>query len=534
MEARADLVIVGGGTGGCAAALAALSNGLSVVLAEEFSWIGGQFTSQGVPPDEHGWIEKFGCTRRYRAFRNAIREHYRRYYPLTESARLHPALNPGNGWVSPLCHEPRVSHGVLRAFLSPFEAAGRLRIFTGARAIRADVEQDAVRSVDVTYEGMNINLAGSWFIDGTELGDLLPLTGCEFVTGAEAQGQTGEPSAPYVPAPENVQAFSWCFAMEHLEGEDHRISRPARYSYWRDYVPRLEPAWPGELFSWTTPNPRTMQPNNYRFEPHREEPKAFSGLWSYRRLLDRSLFKEGLFRSDISLVNWPLIDYLDGDLCTASPEGRERYLAEAREMSLCMFYWMQTEAPRPDGGAGWPGLRLCGSALGTADGLAQAPYIRESRRILAKQTITEQDVSAESNPGETLGRRYDNSVGIGSYRIDLHPSTGGDNYLDVASLPFEIPLGALVPRRMRNLLPACKNLGTTHITNGCYRLHPVEWNIGEAAGLLAAYCTHNNLEPHAVLHAVEPFQTVLTAEGIELHWPPGLSLPEGDAHIHAQ
>ncbi|MGG2474547.1 FAD-dependent oxidoreductase, partial [Rhizobium sp. BR5] len=33
-----------------------------------------------------------------------------------------------------------------------------------------------------------------------------------------------------------------------------------------------------------------------------------------------------------------------------------------------------------------------------------------------------------------------------------------------------------------------KNIGTTHITNGCYRLHPVEWNIGEVAGMLAAYC----------------------------------------------
>ena len=40
--------------------------------------------------------------------------------------------------------------------------------------------------------------------------------------------------------------------------------------------------------------------------------------------------------------------------------------------------------------------------------------------------------------------------------------------------------------RVENLLPACKNIGTTHITNVCYRLHPVEWNIGGAAGLLAA------------------------------------------------
>ena len=47
--------------------------------------------------------------------------------------------------------------------------------------------------------------------------------------------------------------------------------------------------------------------------------------------------------------------------------------------------------------------------------------------------------------------------------------------MDVASLPFQIPLGALIPQRIENLLPACKNIGTTHITNGCYRLHPVEW-----------------------------------------------------------
>jgi hypothetical protein len=68
------------------------------------------------------------------------------------------------------------------------------------------------------------------------------------------------------------------------------------------------------------------------------------------------------------------------------------------------------------------------------------------------------------------------------------PSSGGGNYIDVSSLPFQILLGALIPRRLENLLPASKNLGGTHITNGCYRLHPVEWNGGEAAGALAAFC----------------------------------------------
>jgi hypothetical protein len=104
----------------------------------------------------------------------------------------------------------------------------------------------------------------------------------------------------------------------------------------------------------------------------------------------------------------------------------------------------------------------------------------------------------------------------------LHPSTGGDNYIDISSLPFEIPLGALIPKRVQNLLPACKNLGVTHITNGCYRLHPVEWNIGEAAGLLAAHCLREKKRPRQVRNTenlLAAFQKEITAQGVEIRWP---------------
>ena len=114
------------------------------------------------------------------------------------------------------------------------------------------------------------------------------------------------------------------------------------------------------------------------------------------------------------------------------------------------------------------------------------------------------------------------SVGTGYYHIDLHPSTGGNNYIDFASLPFQIPLGALLPRRMQNLIPANKNIGTTHITNGCYRLHPVEWNIGEAAGLLIAFSLSKKIIPHAVRDKkdkLEDFQQLIRAQGIATHWP---------------
>ena len=68
-EQRTEILVVGGGTGGVAVAL-----GCRMVLTEETDWIGGQLTSQAVPPDEHRWIESFGCTARYRRFRQGVRE----------------------------------------------------------------------------------------------------------------------------------------------------------------------------------------------------------------------------------------------------------------------------------------------------------------------------------------------------------------------------------------------------------------------------------------------------------------------------
>ena len=86
----------------------------------------------------------------------------------------------------------------------------------------------------------------------------------------------------------------------------------------------------------------------------------------------------------------------------------------------------------------------------------------------------------------------------------------------------QIPLGALLPQRLVNLIAAGKNIGTTHITNGCYRLHPVEWNIGEVAGMLAAHCIASGKSPVEVRSGADDlvaFQRLLVAEGIELAWP---------------
>ena len=252
-ELSCDVAIIGGGFGGVAAALAAARNGARVILTEETEWIGGQVTSQGVPPDEHAWIESFGCTRSYRDYRNGVRDYYRRHYPLTEAARAQPYFNPGNATVSRIAHEPRVSHAVLESMLAPFISSGRLQVLLRQVPAAADIERDTVRSVTVRSleNGSERSLRARYFLDATELGDLLPLTRTEHVTGFESRQQTGEPHAPDAAQPQNMQAFTWCFAMDYVDGEEWTIDRPAEYDFWRTYVPKITPPWPGP--TWTAP-----------------------------------------------------------------------------------------------------------------------------------------------------------------------------------------------------------------------------------------------------------------------------------------
>jgi hypothetical protein len=529
-ERAVDVVIVGASVGGCAAALAACRAGLRVILTEETDWIGGQLTSQAVPPDEHPWIESFGCTRSYRQFRDGVRDYYRQHYPLTTAARANVLLNPGNGAVSRLCHEPRVALAVLEQMLAPHVSSGRLQVLLDHVPIAADVDRDRVRAVTARDRrgGGETVLTAPYVVDATELGDLLPMAKAEFAIGAESRRETGEPHAPDRADPLDQQAITWCFAVDDVPGEDHTIDKPAEYAFWRDYLPALTPPWPGRLLSWQMSEPRSLDVRNVTFDPSGPGSGGLN-LFNYRRLADPANFTPGTYPGGISLVNWPQNDYWLGPLLGVAPDVAARHLARSKALSLSLLYWMQTEAPRADGGTGWRGLRLRGDLVGTTDGLAKAVYVREARRIKAAFTITEQQVGTEARMAETgLSReavaaaRYDDSVGIGAYRIDLHPSTSGRNYVDISSLPFQVPLGALIPQRLENLIAACKNIGTTHVTNGCYRLHPVEWTIGEAAGALVAQATQTKEPPRQIRNdpkRLAAFQQALRSQGFELEWP---------------
>lgn len=511
---NADIAIIGGSTGGVAAAIAALRMGCSVILTEETDWIGGQLTSQGVPPDEHQYIEKTGCTKSYREFREKVRRYYRSNFALTLSAENAEYFNPGNAAVGKLSVDPRVAVSVLEEMLMPYIFSGKLQLLKNCFLMKADVNGDKIDSVFLEHHlsGELYCLTADYFLDGTDCGDLLHHCQAEHVMGSESQADTDEPHAlPGEADPYDMQSVSHCFAVDYIEGGDFTIDKPETYDYWKRYKADY---WPDMQLSMTTPHHITHEPLKWSLFGE----NGGRDMFQYRRILDKTLFLPGTYHSDITIINVPQTDYFEGVIFNV-PDAAW-HLKAAKQLSLSFLYWLQTEAPTMTGTPGHKGLRLRKDVMGTEDGLAKAVYVRESRRIKAEFTILEQHVATDSRK-DGKAAQFEDSVGIGLYRIDLHPSTGGRNYIDIGCLPFQIPLGAFIPVRMENMLPACKNIGTTHITNGCYRLHPVEWNIGEAAGALAAFCIKNKYKPREVYYTSTKrmdFQMDLKRLGIDLAW----------------
>jgi hypothetical protein len=521
-ELKTDILIVGGGLGGVSAALAAASLGASVVLVEELDWLGGQLTAQGIPLDEYPWNETVVFSRTYFEFRSRIRQFYRDHYPLTAQAKADPLLNPGMGNVSTIAHEPRVAVQVIEAMLSPYAGSGRLRILRRHKVLSVAVASDRISGIVARNlnSGRDIAIACQTMIDATETGDMLELAKIEHVLGAESQATTGEPHAVAGDTdPLNQPGVTWAFAADYLPGESHVIDRPASYTRWRDGV--LAP-WTSPRFTWTIPDHVTHQLRQRPlFAGDTDEEYVFD-LWHARRIAWRRNFEPGTYASDITLACWPQIEYWDKPALGVSVEAAETALRESRELSLSFVHWIQTEAPRHDGGQGYPGLRLRGDVLGTDDGLAKQVYWREGRRIKAETTLLEQHIAVDARKEQNGAERFDDAIAIVAYRIDLHYSTRGNNTIDIDTYPFQIPLGALLPVRVENFLPGCKNLGTTRITNGACRVHPAEWSIGETSGALAVFAARNGVPPRGVRSNAKlraDFQALLKRRGALLEWP---------------
>ena len=510
---KSQIIICGASLGGTLAAYSAAREGKSVVLLEETKWIGGQLTSQAVPPDEHRWIEDQGCTATYRAYRKKVRDHYRALDGFSQTLKEQEFFCPGGSEVSFVAHPPKLALSILEEMLAPYVDAGNLKVYTEAKLLDCITEGDAILGVIYEINGEQVRFEGDYYLDGTDIGDLIKLSGAEYRVGAESREETGEEDAPLVADPEDMQAYIYSACIENRREGDYTIEKPELYDKFASMVMPYDEEH--KIFSMLGPNSSTGKAKRFAMFPEEYTPdgkEPFPLFW-YRRIVRADYFTDGSEPYDVTLVNWPQNDFFLGNLFDCEDAEHNAYLA--RQFTLSFIYWLQTEAPRYDGGKGYPYFRLAPEYMGTEDGLSMAPYVRESRRIKAKFTVTETAVC------DAEKCRFPDSVGVGSYPIDLHITHKTHTFFYKPTYRFTIPLGAMIPVRMKNLIPSCKNIGSTHLTNGCYRLHPVEWNIGEVAGYLASFAIDRGVTPSDVWESKALFAEFaghIEDMGIQRYW----------------
>jgi hypothetical protein len=515
-EYRYDVVIVGASFGGVSAALAAAADPkVRVVLLESSSWIGGQATSQGVTrwdDTRADLADGTGSTKSYRDLRNAIRAWYLAHANLSAVGQRQEFFNPGFSKTGPpfpepghpFSADPQVARVVLQDSLSSLSS--RLDVKFGVRVTAVDIERGVITGIQTTSSTGTDSYSASVFLDATDLGDLLPLCRLEWRIGAESKEQTGEPDAERIPHPEYVQPITVPIALElRPAGENHTIAKPDGYAdIVRDQNFQVVDGDISTVFNST----------------------GGDTLWNYRRYIDFSNFADDRYPCDRSTINVGSNDYQGATIPTGSSQHDDQIIEAARAVSLGYLYWLQTDCPHDDDPSqkGYPNLMPMAAAFGTPDGTAPMPYIRESRRLVAKTIVVQQDIELGTRPKNAVrgAKLFKDTCGIGWYGVDIHHAEKpGTRYINFPTLPFQIPLGSLLSQTLSNFVAACKNIGTTHLTSGAYRVHPVEWAIGEAAGTLAAYCATQNVAPTTVLDSagrLTAFQQRLVARGIPIFW----------------
>jgi FAD dependent oxidoreductase len=491
---KAQVLIVGDSLGGVLAAHTARELGLQPLLITQHDWVGGQLTSQAVPPDEHKLIELGGCTRRYRAFRDAMHAHYRAQPGFQDAATMTEGCNPGDGWVSRLCIEPAVAHAHLLTLLAdvPQRRGWPTAVHREGRRITA---------VDIAGE----RIAADVVIDATETGELLKLAGLCYRLGKEARAEFGEPLAPLQADPLDQQPVTWVLALRRHASPGPICARPPAYDFWRQHI---VPHYGFAQLSEFMPGSRVGEVARLPLFAN----GATLDWWRYRRVVAEHQWQPP--PAEVSLINWAQNDYalhplLDGAL-TPTEVG-----AAARELSLCLLHWLQTEARHPE-------LQPAPDVTGTPDGLAQAIYVRESRRLIGLDTLTQNELST----GTLDAMTHPQSVGIAWYNLDIHPTVQSGMGLNAKGRPYVLPLGVFLGAEVDNLLPACKNLSVTHLANASTRVHPTEWLAGEVAAHIAATLLNDGMTPtalHSDTQTVAALQQRLHDDGIPTAWPPELT-----------
>ncbi len=438
-----DVLVYGAGAAGTAAAIQAARLGAKVILVEPTVWVGGMLTSAGVSAIDGNHQLPSGL---WGEFRQKLYEHYG------------GPEKVATGWVSNTLFEPKVGQQIL---LDMIKAEPNITLFTDYKVNEVMTTGNKVIGAGFVSDAKdNLTVKAKISIDGSELGDLLSLSGANYFVGKDPKSRTGEELAPEK-AVDHIQDLTYVAILkDYGEGADKTIAKPENYD------PSKFPCPCEQLCADTTVYVRAVHDCDM--------------MLTYTKL-----------PNDKYMINWPISgnDYYVNAIEMSYAERQEAYKA-AKNETLSFVYYIQTEG-------GYKHLGLAEDEFPTEDNLALIPYHRESRRLDGVQVVT---IDHLLDPYAISEPMYQFGIAVGDYPLDHHRDKGPiPEEIQFPPVPsFSIPYGALVPKNIDGLLVSEKSISTSSLANGSTRLQPCVITIGQATGAAAALSIQAGIQPRAL------------------------------------
>lgn len=441
-----DVAIIGGGSSGISAGVSAARCGARTVIVEEGPWLGGMLTSAGVCGIDGNYHLRGGF---FREFCDSIATRYGGYDKLL------------SGWVANVIFEPKVGAEVF-ANIARKQEGLEVRYNTRLAGVR---KRGGIWHLSIEDgNSRKTSIRAKVLVDGTELGDVAAAVGVPYRIGMDSREDSGESIAPEK-ANDIIQDLTYAVILKDFGPDaDMTLPRPATYDstafrnavQWRLNAPEL--------------TNRVIWPADY--------------MIIYARIPTYDQF----------MINWPI----DGNdyylnLIEASPQERVRELEKAKEFTRCFIYFIQTEL-------GMKNLGIDMDQFPTDDGFPLIPYHRESRRIVGEVFFT---MDYAGKPFAQEFPLYRTGIAVGDYAVDHHHARY-PHYEDLPDLHFypipsyNVPMGALIPKAVDDMLVIEKSISVSNIMNGASRVQPVTMQIGQAGGIIAAMAAREGIEPRDV------------------------------------
>lgn len=426
-----DVLVVGGGTGGVAAAIQSARLGVKTMMVEEGPWLGGMLSSAGVSATDGNHQLPSGL---WNEFREAL------YSVYDGPAKL------ATGWVSNTQFEPHVADSIFKVLAAREK---KLSVWYHYRLKEVIVVKNKITGARFTntLKGNTLTIYAKQIIEATELGDVLALAKVPYNLGMESGVLTGE-NVGVNATNAIIQDLTYTAILkDYGPGTNHTIPKPANYN--------------ADEFNGAC--------KEYYIDSARKSPNV-----NARKMLDYARLPNNKY-----LLNWPIYGndiYLD--IIELSHQQRQSELIKAKEQTLRFIYFIQNQL-------GYKNLGLANDEFPTADKLALIPYYRESRRVKGLARFT---INHIAKPFDYT--YYRTGISVGDYPIDHHhkKNPAAPQHLEFYPVPsFNIPLACLIPQTINGLVVAEKSISVSNVANGTTRLQPCVLLTGQAAGALAAW-----------------------------------------------